>query len=294
MRDIKIIPVIFLLLVIFIIYSVNDKLTQRFAVIKNVTNDHSITFDSVSLSQLECKALKIPTDHIPWDDEEYNTIIIPINYIYVSDRRLRPINSNKVESIRQMTITLTDKLNKSFDGYIEFERIDFITFVNFQYNILDIYNNYVYGNKSHFKYLVTDNAKVNTFNVFIIENSNVTLNDSDIMLGFTPVLENKFNFYESTSPELDNVFVSFDGLFEYDLGVTLIHETGHWFGLAHPFELSDEEKKRFGLVTKYNVCINFMNYNCFIDEFTKEQLEYAYKFAKNNRKYLIKNLDNSN
>lgn len=216
-----------------------------------------------------------------------DSVTIPIIYHYLYDT----LTSDKYLQLVNAVTNVHKNLNLAFKKTIKFKwdivllyhPIDTI-------KLPDLYRGLV-GIKSDFDYL---NYIINTysfkryFNVYIIKTD---MKPGEILLGFTPVSANgDFTIYSSKMPGYDNAFVSYETIIDNEFLTenTLIHETGHWLGLEHPWEMNDSTKLEMGLQNKMKYCINYMNYNCYTSEFTNQQLNYMNKFAKNFRNYLVK------
>lgn len=168
---------------------------------------------------------------------------------------------------------------------------DTATFIVNEYDINDFYEEFSaqadpMDNKLWLQ-LTEDKERHKSINVYIINDSAAPLQSNAKLTGFTPIILDKVELYEQISPQYDNLAVTYSGLFEYELGGSLIHELGHFFGLEHPWQYSHSELELFGLDDKMTTCVNYMNYNCFVTAFTKEQKEFMYFFGTTYRKYLI-------
>lgn len=176
-------------------------------------------------------------------------------------------------------------LNEAFEDRIYFDPAPIVMYHKDLLTLPMLYNDLVFNGGSYYRQLVEHYTIPGYYNVFILPNS---ICEESGLLGFTPLNLITPTDIQDASPLFDNAFVSYEGLMEYDNGSTLIHETGHFFGLEHTFELDSLEKNNMGLRSVFDVCVNYMSYGCFLSQFTPEQLDYMVEFFKNNRKYLLK------
>ena len=174
-------------------------------------------------------------------------------------------------------------LNEAFDSTIIFEYEDSILLMpKYTETLPELYANYTNPEKNFEEiYKLSEKGFINVFLMPTVED---TLNGR-VLLGFTPIYSDWFEGFEQVSPRMDNLFISYDGMLK---GTTLTHEMGHFLGLAHPFQLDFQQKKNMGLATEKAICVNFMNYNCFVDRFTEEQVHLMSFFTEQYRKYLTK------
>lgn len=213
-----------------------------------------------------------------------DTLHIPIKYHFIFSDSINLL-LEQVYDIKALDI-VHEQLNAAYKGKIVFDRDSVDNHHIYRYDLVDLYNDYKYGKGKLWNRLIDKYVEEGYYNVFIIQS--VRVNPTSHLLGFAPVLSTDFDEYQVVSPKYDNVAVSYAGLFDYEAGTTVIHETGHWLGLSHPFEISFKDKVELGLTSNYKICINYMNYNCFVAEFTEEQIRVQYNFAKKYRKYLLK------
>lgn len=245
------------------------------------TNEPTIISDPLAD---ECKNVEV----IDVDDSLLATgpvvpLVIPIRYHFIYTDTVNYL-LERVYDISTLDI-VHQKLNEAYKGKIIFKRDSINRYHVYQYNLAELYDDYKYGRQELWNRMVADFSEKGMYNVFIVQTDKI--NPITHLLGFTPVLTADFGEYKVVSPRYDNIAVSYIGLFDYEAGTTVIHETGHWLGLSHPFELDYKERLALGLNSKYKICINYMNYNCFVAEFTDEQLAVQYNFAKKYRKYLM-------
>ncbi len=216
-----------------------------------------------------------------------DSIIIPVIYHYLYDT----LTPTKYRELANHVANTHKNLNLAFKNVVKF-KCDIVLLYHAidSIKLPDLYKSLV-GVRSDFDYL---NYIINTYsfkryyNVFIIKTD---MKPGEILLGFTPVSANEdFTIYSSKMPGYDNAFVSYETIIDNEFLTenTLIHETGHWLGLEHPWELNDSSKIAMGLQNKMKYCINYMNYNCYTSEFTNQQLNFMQSFAKKYRNYLIK------
>lgn len=173
-------------------------------------------------------------------------------------------------------------LNDAFSNSVVFIQDEPIIKSEVKTILPELYQMYV-ENSSDFD-TIRIHSKKGNINVFLMPTIEDTLK-GQVLLGFTPIYQDWFEGFERVSPRMDNLFVSYDGLFK---GSTLTHEMGHFMGLAHPFQMDFEERKELGLAEEKAICTNFMNYNCFVNEFTGKQINLMQYFAKTYRNYLNK------
>jgi len=192
------------------------------------------------------------------------------------------LNENDIE----LLIASHNSLNEAYKGSIIFSMIDSIHYFNSVYSLDEMYDDYLYGGKNPIKTyygkLLADYSDSTSINIFVMTTNK---KNGQTLLGFTPTLK-KPELYPLFSPEYNAIAISFEGLFQYEVGSSLIHEIGHWLGLDHPWQYPDSTKVDMGLDSKLEYCINHMNYSCFVDRFTDEQLNFQTKFAIKFRNYL--------
>lgn len=217
---------------------------------------------------------------------ETKTITIGIRYHYLIN-----VNSNiNYDGLIKRVNLYNNNLNFAFKNVIKFKWNQEILIHPFDTLTLNnLYNeSMVNGTYNVYGSTIKAYSQTGYYNVYIVRtNFNVF---SDILLGFTPVLNSpELTDYSVLMPKFDNTFIAYESIVddEYLTENTLIHETGHWLSLDHPWELSDSMKIAMGLNSKSKYCINYMNYNCYTSEFTNQQLNKMYYFAKNYRKYLV-------
>lgn len=235
----------------------------------------------------DCKntnAIRISSDIITESID--STLVIPIKYHFIfSDSSYI---TTELKSIDTSLYKINAELNKAYNQYIHFEADSFYLYTIHDYSIEKLYNNYQYENKKIWDSIIEKNAVLGSLNIFILKSTASKLDNTSNLIGFTPVLIYNFYDYEKESPKYDNVIISYNDQFGSEVSTTIIHEIGHWLGLSHPFDMTVSDKIKLGLTSNYKICINYMNYNCFISEFTPEQLKVQYNFAKKYRYYLLK------
>lgn len=216
-----------------------------------------------------------------------DSVTIPIMYHYLYDT----ITPTKYMNVYNSVAFANKNLNAAFKHKINFKWDNILLYHPiYEVKLPELYVSLV-GKTDKFDYL---NFVINTYsikryyNVYLIKTD---FTPGDILLGFTPVSGNdNFTVYAKDFPGYDNTFLSVETVIDNEFLTenTLIHETGHWLGLEHPWELSDSSKIAMGLQNKSKYCVNYMNYNCYTSEFTNQQLNFMYYFAKKYRNYLNK------
>lgn len=184
-------------------------------------------------------------------------------------------------------------LNAAYQGKIKFIMNDTIHYIYDNKDLTWYYEDYVKnilrGNElkdvkwTSFSQNYIDS---NSYNIFILKTT--PYSPERVLLGFTPVIDPSTVSLEFFNRYYNTAAISYAGFFRFETGSTLIHETGHWLGLTHPWELKSEDLITFGLDTELEKCLNFMNYSCLTSEFTKEQLEFQLLFLEKYRSNLIK------
>jgi len=174
-------------------------------------------------------------------------------------------------------------LNFEFRQLVKFQMVEGFRIHYYTKDLYGIFRNYLYGDESQVKYIIDNWSEKGYLNVFIIKSEDI----GEVSLqGFTIVEKGKD--FEQMSPKYDNVFINFKTMFDYNNGQVLAHEIGHLFGLMHPFELSQSDQIKQGLLDTETICTNIMNYNCFTTGFTVNQLELMMNNLNNYREYMIK------
>lgn len=208
------------------------------------------------------------------------TIVIPIIYhCFTSTQSDKKLRDSVLKSIKQ----IHNELNQSFDSLIYFDTAPLVIFHDDNFNVAGLLRDVWMMGGYEFKRLINTYNMPGYYNVYIMPTEYDGLSGT---LGVTPVLANPDSL-EEKSPFYDVTLISYEGLVEFKSSV-LIHETGHWLGLTHTFELTNDELRELGMCTIFDVCSNYMNYGCFLSQFSKGQLEEMVDYAKNYRCYLIK------
>ncbi len=189
------------------------------------------------------------------------------------------IVNREIESQLPTIQTNLLELNSLFEGSIEFRKHKVIRLES-KYKLPTVYQDYLDGGQL-FDELSREVAELGYINVFVMETLEETPGRK--LHGFTPLYNDYHEGYAKVAPEMDRLMVSFEGLeFKY----SLYHELGHYFSLAHPWELSEAQKLVLGLQDPQEECVNHMNYNCFVNKFTQQQLIQMKAFANRYRSYL--------
>lgn len=182
------------------------------------------------------------------------------------------------------------RLNEAYHGEIEFDMDTSFNYITSGLTLDTIYNDYLYNGKpalqTQYGQLISEHNVDGFINIYVLK-TNVSPNGQKLM-GFTPVMSQSPSSYYLQKGEFDAMGISFEGLYEYETGSTLIHEMGHWFGLKHPWQYTDEQKKELGLDTDLEFCVNHMNYSCFVDRFTPQQIKFQNTYGIAYRYYVIK------
>ena len=148
-----------------------------------------------------------------------------------------------------------DILNEAFHGYYHFETDSIIWSSEKEIYIGDLMSSRQLENQICKPY--DEDGFINLY---------IMPTNTDL-LGYTLMLANNFQDL-SGDDTFSRVFLSYPSLKK---GTTLTHEIGHWLSLGHAFQ----------------ICANYMSYDCRRDFFTTEQLENMVIFGINFREYLM-------
>lgn len=212
----------------------------------------------------------------------YGTIpTLQISYHLIS----KNFNLNTDDTL--MLIKLNNELNNAFSNICQF-KIYSIDTIQSSSTLWKLYKNYTTSTGDILTALKNIYQVNNTINIYIYFNG--TVETDYYLLGFTSLrvlseMDNILDFNYS-----DAIFVSKNALLLYADAHTLIHEMGHFFGLKHPFsaEMTREELSAMGLTDINVLCTNYMNYNCYTDNWTLQQRLYMKKYIMSYRSYLFK------
>lgn len=162
------------------------------------------------------------------------------------------------------------KLDLIFQNYIKFN-LDTVINIDYPYNLNEVHED-KYKERE-----LTENAKGNMINIFVLKNDGTNFN------GYASLTN--FEVMESDRGRFNSMFVTDLAFSPYSY--TIPHEMGHLFGLNHVWKYTDEEKAYFGLNDNLSEH-NTMNYGCQTDHFTIEQLNYMIQYIWSNKSYLLK------
>ncbi len=172
-------------------------------------------------------------------------------------------------------------LNRYFKGAINFNRDPLIyTFDPEGKTIYDLYDAFA-GNPAEYDKWTSERLVDTAITVFVMPTG---ARNEQILLGFCPVLNSEFYFYEDEQPRFDNLFVSYQGFASYQ---TLAHEIGHYLGLGHVDDMTDQQLKDFGLTDEQIRKINLMTWLPYKEQLTDAQVFFAWKSAMTYRAYRL-------
>lgn len=172
-------------------------------------------------------------------------------------------------------------LNEEFEGKVKFELGALVMDPNKAY-IPDLHLDHVLKQRRRIDRLIDPVEIPGSINVYLFE-TYAQEGETMAMMGFTPVLSNRQQNYERTSPQFDRLFIAYSGLIDK---TTLIHEMGHFLGLSHPWEMQAGEQAKMGF-TSERAERNHMTYHPEVDHFSPQQLDHMREFALNFRQYLM-------
>lgn len=175
-----------------------------------------------------------------------------------------------------------DYLNNAFQGQIAFE-VDEVFMDHTHAFLPDLYKSFRLPGKEMVGSLVAPIEKKGGINVFLFD-TYCEPGRRDALMGFTPLLSDKQSAYAANSPRFDRILMAYDGLSE---NKTLVHEMGHFFGLKHPWELSQYAKSKLGIRNSKDESNNHMSYGSDVHRFTYQQLENMRQYALKYRTYLM-------
>lgn len=203
--------------------------------------------------------------------QDTNHLVIRLNFFLVDGK------PEKYRSVIQQNV---DELNRIFIDKIYFITSAVSTIEN-SGTLPELYRNYLDGGDM-LSNLISNKEEKGFINIIVMKTA--TEEENRVLHGFTPLYYDYFEGYAAVAPEMDRVIISYEGL-EYNS--TLFHELGHYFSLSHPWELTEEQLVVLGLDNPKDECINHMNYNCFVNTFTEQQLMQMKMFAMRYRGYLV-------
>lgn len=173
-------------------------------------------------------------------------------------------------------------LNEVFKGEIQFSLEELFMDPNHAY-LPDLYKNFQSNTGEVVEPLVEPIEKKGAINIYLFDTYAEPGHDAALM-GFTPLLSARQETYSINSPRFDRILMAYEGLND---NKTLVHEMGHFFGLKHPWELTDIAKFRLGIRTHTDEAHNHMSYGSEVEKFTTQQLVDMKSYAMRYRTYLM-------
>lgn len=210
-------------------------------------------------------------------------VTIPIVYHFMYD--IDRYNMNHLQFDLYSLELAHNDLNDEFEDRFSFQKRDTIITHQSTETLVSMYADYLHGDKSKVINIANTFSIKGYLNVYVLRTFDMY---GVKLVGFTTTNPEPLIF-KQTSPLYDNIFICFDALFDYDAGNTIAHEIGHWLGLKHPWptEMTYMELQEMGLTSSLEICINNMNYNCYTEKFTVQQLDFMEKYLKKYRNYLV-------
>ncbi len=171
-------------------------------------------------------------------------------------------------------------LNREFKGQIKFVKSSIIT-TPYHKSLDVLYEDFVYDRGVKIQQIAETIESPGRINVYLCYAQQIP-EGKQAMLGFTPILKAKQQYYAQLMPKFDRLYITYEGL---QVRSTLVHEMGHFFGLSHPWEMSEIDQELMGLKTSEAIR-NHMSYHPNVEKFTEEQLARMHHFALHFRNYL--------
>lgn len=196
---------------------------------------------------------------------------IKIQYVVMD--KVHPLDTAEVESY---LIQSHNNLNWLFRKGFVFEMMPEIWYSYVDMNVDDA------NNRSDLFQIAMDNIgrEEGIVYVYVVGNTRNTL------LGFTVVFPSCKECYSKLAPKYDFIVLSRESITNPN---TLAHETGHFFGLPHTFEIKEKYLASYGLQDDRVRCINKMGYVCCAYDTTGEQVGIMWNYCAINRHNLIWN-----
>ncbi|NNF22766.1 MAG: hypothetical protein HKN67_12550 [Saprospiraceae bacterium] len=176
-------------------------------------------------------------------------------------------------------------LNDEFEGVIQFRLNELFLDPAISY-LPVIYKQYHQNQDLEIDAILSPIEKKGSINIFLFE-TYAEVGYPGALMGFTPRLVNGASSYEYNSPSFDRIFMAYKALGNQS---TLAHEMGHFLGLNHPWELSEDNKTKDGILDPEDEKKNHMSYGPEVEKFTTEQLNAMHRHSMNYRKYLMNRL----
>lgn len=176
-------------------------------------------------------------------------------------------------------------LNREFEDMVQFSIKDISTSSSTA-DLPELYTDFHENDQKLIDSLILPIEKSGGINVFVFD-THVDETGSAALMGFSPRLVSGYDIYESISPAFDRIYMAYEGLEDM---TTLVHEMGHFFGLSHPWELSEDQKKRCGIHNALDASQNHMSYGPDVHQFTPQQLLQMHEYILDYRKYLMKGI----
>jgi len=173
-------------------------------------------------------------------------------------------------------------LNEVFKGEIQFSLEELFMDPNHAF-LPDLYKSFQAHEREIVEPIVEPIEKKGAINIYLFDTYAEPGHDAALM-GFTPLLSARQETYAVNSPRFDRILMAYDGLND---NKTLVHEMGHFFGLKHPWELTDIAKFRLGIRTHTDEVHNHMSYGSEVEKFTTQQLVDMKRYAMRYRTYLM-------
>lgn len=189
-------------------------------------------------------------------------------------------NAEQLDSIRQNIGAAVQHLNEVSEGVLTYSA----TAPRHIVQSLELREMYQAFAKTPNAYdaFVAATASLDTLTVYITTSSST---EAGKLLGFTPELPTDDDNLERMRRDtaraklFGHVFVASDGL----TAGTLAHEVYHWLGLAHPWEISEDDRRVLGIDAPDVLDANLMSYSDRQRSLTSQQLASAHHYAQTYR-----------
>ena len=208
-------------------------------------------------------ALEVPIDSI-------DKHTIRIQYVV-----LDPVISTDTALVESWLMASHNNINFLYGSAFIFEAAPLVWYSEIDVNVDDAQNN-----SSKFNKMLDDVGREDgTLYVYVVGNTRNTL------LGYTYVFPTCKDCYVTLAPKYDFIVLSRESIENVN---TLAHETGHFFGLPHTFEIKEKLLPLYGLDDPRIFCVNSMGYVCCAADVTPEQIGIMWNYCGLNRHNLIR------